>query len=47
MKTTGFHNIFDGLAIGAAFNKDILTGVSLSIAILCQELPHELGKLLV
>ena len=38
------HNFIDGLAIGAAFVESTLTGVSVSLAVFCEELPHELGK---
>ncbi|KAF0300248.1 Zinc transporter ZIP14 [Amphibalanus amphitrite] len=38
----GFHNFLDGLSIGAAFSENILTGISISLAVLCEELPHEL-----
>jgi zinc transporter 14 len=41
----GLHNFIDGLSIGAAFNESILTGVSISVAVLFEELPHELGEL--
>merc|ERR1712241_654380 len=39
----GIHNFIDGLSIGAAMSTSILTGVSVSLAVLCEELPHELG----
>ena len=41
----GFHNFIDGVSIGAAFSESILTGISISLAVMCEELPHELGKL--
>ncbi|XP_041366659.1 metal cation symporter ZIP8-like [Gigantopelta aegis] len=39
------HNFVDGLSIGAAFTQNIYTGISVSIAIVCEELPHELGDI--
>ena len=39
----GIHNFIDGLSIGAAFSESILTGLSVSLAVLCEEFPHELG----
>ncbi|XP_040276423.1 metal cation symporter ZIP8 [Bufo bufo] len=37
------HNLIDGLAIGASFTQSPLQGLSTSIAILCEEFPHEFG----
>jgi zinc transporter ZupT len=37
------HNLTDGLAVGAAFNGDTVAGFATAIAVLCHELPHELG----
>ncbi|CAL8089275.1 unnamed protein product [Calicophoron daubneyi] len=41
----GVHNFMDGLSIGASFAHSIRLGISLSLAVLCEELPHELGDL--
>jgi zinc transporter ZupT len=41
----GLHNFIDGLSIGAAFNESLLTGVSISVAVMCEEFPHELGNI--
>uniref|UniRef100_A0A914X754 Uncharacterized protein n=1 Tax=Plectus sambesii TaxID=2011161 RepID=A0A914X754_9BILA len=37
------HNFIDGLSIGAAFVESLLAGISISIAVICEEVPHELG----
>lgn len=39
----GLHNFFDGIAIGVSYNSGLAVGLSTSIAILCHELPHEIG----
>ena len=40
----GLHNFIDGLSIGAAFTDNIMLGISVSVAVMCEELPHELGE---
>ncbi|CAC5374607.1 Zinc transporter ZIP6,Zinc transporter foi,Zinc transporter ZIP10 [Mytilus coruscus] len=39
------HNFVDGLSIGAAFTENVFTGISVSLAVICEELPHELGDI--
>lgn len=38
------HNFVDGIAIGAAFTENTYLGISVSLSVICEELPHELGK---
>lgn len=38
------HNFIDGMSIGAGFSKDLNAGLSISIAVACEEFPHELGE---
>ena len=38
------HNFVDGLSIGAAFTQNIYLGMSVSLAVICEALPHELGR---
>ncbi|XP_014292154.1 metal cation symporter ZIP8 [Halyomorpha halys] len=39
----GLHNFIDGMSIGAGYSQSLGTGVGLSVAIACEEFPHELG----
>ena len=41
------HNFIDGLSIGAAFTESVFLGISISIAVICEELPHELGMMII
>jgi len=39
----GLHNFIDGLAIGVGFTESIYKGISICVAVICEEFPHELG----
>ena len=41
----GFLDFIDGVSIGTGFQDSLLTGFSISLGILLEELPHELGML--
>ncbi|CAH8546353.1 unnamed protein product [Heterobilharzia americana] len=41
------HNFMDGLSIGVGFSQNIGLGISLTLAVLCEEIPHELGDIAV
>lgn len=41
------HNFIDGLTLGAAFTVSIGEGLRMSLPIICEEFPHELGDIAV
>jgi zinc transporter ZupT len=41
------HNFIDGLTLGAAFTVSIGEGLRMSLPIMCEEFPHELGDIAV
>ncbi|XP_059170678.1 metal cation symporter ZIP14-like [Physella acuta] len=45
MAGDALHKAVDGLSIGAAFTEDITLGMSIALAICCEEVPHELADI--
>ncbi|EGT41981.1 CBN-TAG-141 protein [Caenorhabditis brenneri] len=43
----GLHNLVDGIAIGASFMVSLKLGLITTLAVICHELPHEIGDLAV
>uniref|UniRef100_A0A1I7T083 ZIP4_domain domain-containing protein n=1 Tax=Caenorhabditis tropicalis TaxID=1561998 RepID=A0A1I7T083_9PELO len=43
----GIHNLVDGIAIGASFIVSLKLGLITTVAVICHELPHEIGDLAV
>eukprot|EP00055_Hartaetosiga_balthica_P014613 m.80964 g.80964 ORF g.80964 m.80964 type:complete len:659 (+) comp8638_c3_seq1:59-2035(+) len=43
----GVHNFVDGLAIAASFSASNLIGFSTTLAIICHEVPHEIGDFVI
>uniref|UniRef100_F1LG08 Zinc transporter ZIP6 n=1 Tax=Ascaris suum TaxID=6253 RepID=F1LG08_ASCSU len=41
----GVHNFIDGIAIGASFAVSAHLGLTTSIAVICHELPQEIGRI--
>uniref|UniRef100_A0AC34QEE0 Uncharacterized protein n=2 Tax=Panagrolaimus sp. JU765 TaxID=591449 RepID=A0AC34QEE0_9BILA len=41
----GLHNFLDGISIGASFSESITSGLSISLAVIFEEFPHELGDI--
>ena len=41
----GFHKFIDGVSVGASFTETVFAGISVALAIICEELPHELGEI--
>lgn len=41
----GFHKFIDGVSVGAAFTESFFAGISVALAVICEEIPHELGDI--
>ena len=39
-----FHKFIDGVSVGAAFTESFFAGISVALAVICEEIPHELGR---
>ncbi|XP_050409169.1 metal cation symporter ZIP14 [Patella vulgata] len=41
----GLHKFVDGLSVGAAFSENLLTGMTVAVAMICEEIAHEIGDI--
>ena len=41
-----FHKFIDGVSVGAAFTESFFAGISVALAVICEEIPHELGRVI-
>lgn len=41
----GLHNFIDGVSIGASLTESVMGGLSISLAVIFEEFPHELGDI--
>ncbi|ESO83296.1 hypothetical protein LOTGIDRAFT_133751 [Lottia gigantea] len=41
----GLHKFVDGLSVGAAFSDNLLTGMTVGLSMICEEIAHEIGDI--